>query len=183
MYRSTVAKFRYYGIAPFEIEVIYDVLSSSFDVYEEQLAIDDNQYVTMVEIEFPLPFNESFFQFFTMERWYKIKGIIKEMKRRRGKKGVKAFVCFFGIAPEINSRLVFSLMNRSNREFEMAIEKIEYLVDILPMQLGKLPADVEEVTYSYDEISFKWRPSIARSARGLEYVFNNNSEWIRRESF
>ena len=183
MYKGKGVRFRYYGIALFEIEVIYDILSASFDVYEEQLSIDDNQYVSMIEIEFPLPFSEYFFQFFTMERWYKIKGIIKEMKRRRGKKGVKAFVCFFGIGPEIYSHLVFSLMNRSNRQFEMAIEKIEYLVDILPTQLGKLPADVEEVTYSYDEISFKWRPSIARSARGLEYVFNNNSEWIRRESF
>src|SRR5919202_2094534 len=127
MHTNAVAKFRYYGIAPFEIEVIYGVLSSSFDVYEEQLEIDDNQYVPLVKIEFPLPFNESFFQFFTMERWYKIKGIIKEMKRRRGKKGVKAFLCFFGITPEINSHLVFSLMNKSNRQFEMGIEKIEYL--------------------------------------------------------
>jgi hypothetical protein len=180
VYRSTAAKFRYYGIAPFDIEVIYDILSSSFDVYEEQLAIDDNQYVSMVEIEFPLPFSESFFQFFTMERWYKIKGVIKEMKRRRGKKGVKAFLCFFGIAPEINSHLVFSLMNKSNRQFEMGIEKIEYLVDILPMQLGTLPANVEEITYSYDEVTFKWHPHTARSNEGLEYIFNNNSEWIRR---
>src|ERR687885_2807959 len=117
MYRSTVAKFRYYGIAPFEIEVIYDILSSSFDVYEEQLSIDDNQYVSMVEIEFPLPFNEYFFQFFTMDRWYKIKGIIKEMKRRRGKKGIKAFLCFCGIMSEIKSQLIFSLTNKSNRQF------------------------------------------------------------------
>ena len=96
MHTNAVAKFRYYGIAPFEIEVIYDVLSSSFDVYEEQLEVDDNQYVTFVEIEFPHPFNESFFQFFTMERWYKIKGVIKEMKRRRGKKGSKYFYVFWG---------------------------------------------------------------------------------------
>jgi hypothetical protein len=182
VYRNTLAKFRYYGIAPFEIEVIYDILSSSFEVYEEQLAIDDNQYVSMVEIEFPLPFSESFFQFFTMERWYKMKGIIKEMKRRRGKKGVKAFLCFFGIAPEIKSHLVFSLMNKNNRQFEMGIEKIEYLVDILSMQLGTLPADVEDITYSYDEITFKWRPHTARNNGGLEYVFNNNSEWVRRTS-
>ena len=98
------AKFRYYGIAPFEIEVIYSTLNGSFEVLEEQLLTDDNsQYVSMVEIEFPVPFGESFFQFFTMERWYKIKGIIKEMKRRRGKKGIKAFLSFCGILPEIKS--------------------------------------------------------------------------------
>jgi hypothetical protein len=179
MYTNAVAKFRYYGIAPFEIEVIYDVLSSSFDVYEEQLELDDNQYVTFVEIEFPHPFNESFFQFFTMERWYKIKGVIKEMKRRRGKKGVKVFLCFLGVAPEINFHLVFSLMNKSNRQFEMGIEKIEYLVDILPMQLGTLPDNIEEITYSYDEATFKWSPHIASSNGGLQYVFNNKTGWTR----
>jgi hypothetical protein len=179
MYTNAVAKFRYYGIAPFEIEVIYDVLSSSFDVYEEQLELDDNQYVTFVEIEFPHPFNESFFQFFTMERWYKIKGVIKEMKRRRGKKGLKVFLCFLGLAPEINFHLVFSLMNKSNRQFEMGIEKIEYLVDILPMQLGTLPDNIEEITYSYDEATFKWNPHIASSNGGLQYVFNNKTGWTR----
>ena len=179
MHTNTVATFSYYGLAPFEIEVIYNVLSSSFDVYEEQLTIDDNQYVTMVEIEFPLPFNESFFQFLTMERWYKIKGIIKEIKRRRGKKGVKIFICFFGITPEMNFYLIFSLMNKSNRQFEMGIEKIEYLVDILPMQLGTLPANIEEITYSYNEDTFKWSPHIARSNEGLQYIFNNNKGWTR----
>jgi hypothetical protein len=179
VHANTVAKFRYYGIAPFEIEVIYDILSSSFDVYEEQLSIDDNQYVSMVEIEFPLPFNEYFFQFFTMDRWYKIKGIIKEMKRRRGKKGIKAFLCFLGMTPEINFHLVFSLTSKSNRQFEMGIEKIEYLVDILPIQLVALPDNIEEITYSYDEATFKWSPHTARSNGGLRYVFNNKIGWTR----
>src|SRR5919199_6388825 len=138
--------------------------------------MDDNQYVTMVEIEFPLPFNESFFQFLTMERWYKIKGIIKEIKRRRGKKGVKIFICFFGITPEMNFYLIFSLMNKSNRQFEMGIEKIEYLVDIVPIQLRTLPTNIKEIIYFYDEVNFKWLPSLAKDDDGLEYFFKNN-EW------
>ncbi|MDQ6666602.1 MAG: hypothetical protein M3Y53_00060, partial [Thermoproteota archaeon] len=77
------AKFHYYGIAQFEIEVIYSALRGVFGLVDElQLPIEDTQYVSMVEIEFPIPFGESFFQIFTMERWYKIKGLIKEMKRR-----------------------------------------------------------------------------------------------------
>src|ERR1044071_2989440 len=176
MHTNAVAKFRYYGIAPFEIEVIYDVLSSCFDVYEEQLETDDNQHVTFVEIEFPHPFNESFFQFFTMERWYKIKGVIKEMKRRRGKKGVKAFLNFCGIVPEIKSRLIFSLTNKNNRQFEMGIEKIEYLVDIVSLQLGVLPSNIKEIIYAYDEVSFRWSPRAARGNGGIDYFFKNQ-EW------
>jgi hypothetical protein len=171
-----IAKFRYYGIALFEIEVIYDTLRGPFEVAEEQLSIDDSRYVSMVEIEFPIPFGESFFEFFTMDRWFKIKGIIKEMKRRRGKKGIKAFLCFCGVMTGIKSHLVFSLMNKSNRQFEMGIEKIEYLVDIVPIQLGTLPNNTKEITYSYDEVSFKWLPYLAKDDDGLEYFFKSN-EW------
>ncbi|HXP50213.1 MAG TPA: hypothetical protein VN922_09680, partial [Bacteroidia bacterium] len=93
------AKFVYYGIAPFEIEVIYSALNGVFDqIDEQQLPMGDMLYVSMVEIDFPIPFGESFFQKFTMERWYKIKGLMKEMKRRRGnRRGVKAFISFCGI--------------------------------------------------------------------------------------
>ena len=182
MNSSKIAKFRYYGLAPFEIEVIYSTLKGSFEVSEEQLPTDDNnsQYVSMVEIEFPVPFGESFFQFFTMERWYRIKGIIKEMKRRRGKKGIKAFLNFCGIVPEIKSRLIFSLTNKNNRQFEMGIEKIEYLVDIVSLQLGVLPSNIKEITYAYDEVSFRWSPRAARGNGGIDYFFKNQ-EWKENE--
>lgn len=173
MNTGIIAKFRHYGIAIFEIEVIYSILRGSFEVLEEQIPVDDTQFVSMVEIEFPTPFGESFFQFFTMEKWYKIKSFIKEMKRRRGKKGIKVFLCFYGIVPGIKSHLVFSLMNKSNRQFEMSIEKIEYLVDIIPMQLGTLPANIEKIIYFYDEVSFKWSPYVAKDNDGLDYFFKN----------
>ena len=35
-------------------------------------------------MEIPLAFNEAFFQWFDFKRWEKIKGVFKEMKRRRG---------------------------------------------------------------------------------------------------
>jgi hypothetical protein len=98
------------------------------------------------------------------------------MKRRRGKKGIKVFLCFCGIMTGMKSHLMFSLMNKSNRQFEMGIEKIEYLVDIVPIQLGTLPTNIKEITYSYDEVNFKWLPSLAKDDDGLEYFFKGN-EW------
>ena len=52
---------RYYGISPFEIEIIYDVLKESFELQEEQLAPIDKNIVSMVEIELPVSYDDSFF--------------------------------------------------------------------------------------------------------------------------
>ena len=179
------AKFVYYGIAPFEIEVIYSALNSAFDhVDEQQLPISDTVYVSMVEIEFPIPFGESFFQKFTMEKWYKIKGLIKELKRRRGnRRGVKAFISFCGISPEgTTPRLIFSLMSKNNNFFEMAIEKIEYLVDIIPIQIQTFTCtNLDEIIYSYDEESFKWSPYSTKYSDGSEYYYlPKTKEWKKK---
>jgi len=179
------AKFVYYGIAPFEIEVIYSALNSAFDhVDEQQLPISDTVYVSMVEIEFPIPFGESFFQKFTMEKWYKIKGLIKELKRRRGnRRGVKAFISFCGISPEgTTPRLIFSLMSKNNNLFEMAIEKIEYLVDIIPIQIQTFTCtNLDEIIYSYDEESFKWSPYSTKYSDGSEYYYlPKTKEWKKK---
>ena len=73
-----IAKFRYYGIALFEIEVIYDTLRGPFEVVEEQLSIDDSRYVSMVEIEFPIPFGESFLNFLQWIDGSKLRALLKK---------------------------------------------------------------------------------------------------------
>jgi hypothetical protein len=171
-------KFSYYGIAIYEVEIIYNILISHFeDVDESQLETIDNQYASLVQIEFPISFSESFFQFFTFERWYQVKNILKEMKRRRGKKGLLTCISFNGITSELRSNLMFSISNKDNRHFEMAVEKIEYLVDIIPLQLIVLPSNIEEIYYDYDEISLKWNPRWARRDDGMRYFFKD-SKWI-----
>lgn len=167
------AAFQHYGISPWEIEVIYDTLKRSFEVEEKQLQPDDPQYVSMIEIGFPLPYGESFFQEFTMESWFKIKGVIKDVKRRRGRKGLKAFVRFAGFGKE-QVDVVFPLLSKGERQFEMGIEKIEYMIDIVPVQLKAIPAKAEEIWYSYDEATFRWSPAVAKS--DVNHIFKNG-EW------
>ena len=169
-----MAKFYYYGISPFEVEAIYSILKRFFGAVEEdeQLQDNDNSYVSMIDIGFPIPFNESFFQLLTLEGWFRIKSLIKEMKRRRGKKGIKTFLRFNGIMQGINSQLLFSLINKNDRQFEMGLEKIEYMVDIIPIQLDKLPANTELVEYYYDEVTHKWKPLIPESSS--DGSINNN---------
>jgi hypothetical protein len=174
---AETAAFLHYGISPWEIEVIYDTLSRCFEVEEKQVSPDDPQYVSMVEISFPVPYNETFFQQeFTIDNWYKIKGVIKDVKKRRGRKGIKAFIKFAGFGN--NNRkigIVFPLHSKSDRQFEMGIEKIEYLVDIVPVQLQLIPKGAEEIWYLYDEASSKWSPSVAKTSN-INYLFKNN-EW------
>jgi hypothetical protein len=170
------ATFYHYGISPWEIEVIYDTLNRSFEVEEIQLPPDDPQYVSMVEIRFPVPYNETFFQQeFTMDSWFKIKGVIKDIKKRRGRKSIKAFFRFAGFGNNKKIGIVFPLQSKGDRQFEMGIEKIEYVVDIVPVQLQLIPPGAEEIWYLYDEISYKWSPSVAKTS-SINYLFKNN-EW------
>ncbi|HEX6253686.1 MAG TPA: hypothetical protein VFZ55_05655 [Nitrososphaera sp.] len=173
------ATFYHYGISPWEIEVIYDTLNRSFEVEEMQLSPDDPQCVSFIEIRFPVPYNETFFQQeFTMDSWFKIKGVIKDVKKRRGRKNIKAFIRFAGFGNNNNNKkigIVFPLQSGGDRQFEMGIEKIEYLVDIVPVQLQLIPPGAEEIWYLYDEASSKWSPSVAKTS-SINYLFKNN-EW------
>ncbi|MDQ3847461.1 MAG: hypothetical protein M3261_00725, partial [Thermoproteota archaeon] len=105
----------------------------------------------------------------------KIKGVIKDVKRRRGRKGIKALIKFAGFGNNNKIGIVFPLQSKGDRQFEMSIEKIEYLADIVPVQLQLIPSDVEEIWYLYDEASYRWSPSVAKSST-INYLFKNN-EW------
>lgn len=153
---------RYFGLAIYEIEVLYDSLSRVFSVLEEHEDFDPgSSYVSCVEIEFPVPFNESFFLLIGLDTWNRIKGVIKEMKRRRGGKGIKVLLAFRGISTPSNMKLIFSLQSGKVSEFNNAIERIEYLVDVIPFQIGDVGEGVDKIVYAYDELSFKWVPHVS----------------------
>jgi len=165
-------QFRYHNLSIREIELIYIYLTKSFYVTEEQLSLDEiekeyshmveNDYsLTLIELTFSGKFDDSFFTILTPERWYSIKNIIKEIKHRRGKRSVLFLLKFAG-AININSDIEFCIINKFDKPFEIAIEKIEYLVDIVPTQLANLPNDITEVVYHFDDLSAKWIPFRAR---------------------
>lgn len=192
----STAIFRYYGASAWEIETLYDTLSRSYSVEDAEVPADDPQFVTMIEIGFPAPFGEPFFQEFTMESWFKVKGVLKDMKKRRGRKGVKTYIRFSGFegesssggrkistpaATNTNTVVVFPLLSKGDRQYEMGVEKLEYLIDIVPLQLKTLPKDAGEVWYSYEEATFKWSPWTAMMANGINYFYKNN-EWVQPSS-
>ncbi len=192
---SDPISFRHYGLSLGEMETIYSMLLDISCVEEEQISYNDlssylgikneldNLYATLIMIEFPFMYGENFFKLFSFEKWHSLKSILKEIKRRRNKKSTSVFMYFYGLEPYENISIIFSMNNLTKRSFEMAIEKIEYLVDIIPIQLNSIPENSFQIIYSYDDSNFKWIPLIAKAyvnkneKKILEYHYLEN-KWI-----
>lgn len=153
---NTIIKLEYFGISPLEIEVIYNTLSKFSVVDEGKILVEESEYVSLLNIEFPVAYDEFFFQSFGFDNWQKIKYVFKEMKRRRGRKRFKITLSFCGISTDINSKLVFSLTSEIGPQFEYAIEKIEHIIDTIHTEIKNLESKRQSVSYTFDAIAMKW---------------------------
>ena len=153
---NSIIKLEYFGISPLEIEVIYDTLSKFSVVDEGKILVEESEYVSLLNIEFPVAYDGYFFQSFGFDNWQKIKFVFKEMKRRRGRKRFKITLSFCGISTDINSKLVFSLTSEIGPQFEYAIEKIEHIIDTIHIEIKNLESKRQSMPYTYDAIAMKW---------------------------
>lgn len=153
---NTIIKLEYFGISPFEIEVIYNTLSKFSAVDEGKILVEESEYVSLLNIEFPVAYDGYFFQSFGFDNWQKIKYVFKEMKRRRGRKRFKITLSFCGISTDINSKLVFLLTSEIGPQFEFAIEKIEHIIDTIHTEIKNLESKRQSVSYTFDAIAMKW---------------------------
>lgn len=153
---NSIIKLEYFGISPLEIEVIYDTLSKFSVVDEGKILVEESEYVSLLNIEFPVAYDEYFFESFGFDNWQKIKYVFKEMKRRRGRKRFKITLSFCGISTDINSKLVFSLTSEIGPQFEYAIEKIEHIIDTIHIEIKNLESKRQSMSYTYDAIAMKW---------------------------
>lgn len=152
---------KYYGISPWEIEVIYSYLNSRFIINQEEIEVNDDNFVSFLNLEIPLAFNEEFFKWFDFRRWEKMKDVFKEMKRRRGEGNALKLSMSFAGSPKI----VFVLDIQDKHWYNNAIEKIDFVLELLPYHLDrkKLPVDVLEIIYKFDPESARWRLNTAVS--------------------
>jgi len=153
--KSQTVRLAYYGISPWEIEVIYGLFSGKFRILQEETEQNKENFVSALTIDIPLSFSEEFFKWFEFKAWERVKSIIKEMKRRRGKGNAIVVEIIFTGKP--NVRFVADL--NENHDFNSAIEKIDFVVELLPYQLNdsNIPSDPSEVLYKYDIESGKWK--------------------------
>jgi len=150
-----VSHLKYYGISPWEIEVAYGYFNSRFTVTQEEIEQDDEDFVSMVSIDIPLQFNEEFFHWFDYKRWENVKALFKEMKRRRGNRNTFKVQVNFAGTPKI--RFIVDIIEKN--WFNMAVEKIDFVLELLPYHLDpkKLPGDVTEVIYKFDSKAVRWK--------------------------
>lgn len=148
-----MTKLEHYGVSPYEIEALYSSLARFSEV--DEIKLDDSEYQSLLNIEFPVPYDDNFFQSFGFDNWQRIKYIFKEMKRRRGKKDFKLSLSFSG-STESNSKLVFSITGDSGAQFEYALEKIAHMVDSINMKIKNLDTNRQVIPYTYDAVTMKW---------------------------
>ncbi|MBI3255155.1 MAG: hypothetical protein HYZ55_04685 [Nitrosarchaeum sp.] len=163
---------QYYGISPWEIEVIYGYLNSRFSIIQEEIEANDDNFVSFLNLDIPLAFNEEFFKWFDFRRWEKMKAVFKEMKRRRGTgNALKIIINFSG-----NPKIVFVVDTEDRQWYDNAIEKIDFVLELLPYHLDpeKLPSDVLEIVYKFDPESIRWRLNTATS-ENKRYAFRGDS--------
>ena len=162
----------HYGISPWEINVITSILDKKFFVeYDETENDFTDKFVSFINIPFPYAFNSEFFKWFEYKEWDKLKGIFKEMKRRRGDgKAIKINLSFSG-EPKIR----FLVDLDEGQWFRTAVEKIDFIVELLPYHLNpeKLPTNTSEIIYRFDKDSARWK---VNDAVTNEHTFVNSSE-------
>jgi len=168
-----VTHMKYYGISPWEIEVAYEYFKSRFRVTQEEIEPDDSDFVSMLNLDIPLEFNQAFFRWFEFKRWEKVKALFKEMKRRRGKgNALKIQVNFVG-SPKIR----FIVDTEDRHLYNNAVEKIDFVLELLPYHLDpkKLPNEVTEVIYRFDPKETRWKLNTL-FVKKKKFVFKDN-EW------
>ncbi|HXV66294.1 MAG TPA: hypothetical protein VD731_03560 [Nitrosopumilaceae archaeon] len=170
---SLIIPLKYYGISPWEIEVIYGLFKDRFQVKQEEVEQIESEFVSMLDVPIPLAFNEEFFKWFDYRRWEKVKAIFKEMKRRRGSGNALKINVIFSGSPKIR----FVLDAEDSQWFNNSVEKIDFLLELLPYHLDpeKLPNDVTEIIYHYAPESARWRLNSAL-VKEKKFIFTNN-EW------
>ena len=163
---------QYYGISPWEIEVLYGFLNSHFTIIQDEIEVNDENYVSFLEIKIPLTFNEEFFQWFDFKRWEKVKSVFKEMKRRRGSSNALKININFSENPKI----IFVIDSEDRQKFNNAVEKIDSVLELLPYHLDpqKTPAGISEINYKFDSESVRWCLSTAL-VENKKYIFNEES--------
>ena len=171
MSESLSTTLTYYGISPWEIEVLYGFLNSHFTIIQEEIEPNEEKFVSYLNMDIPLTFNEAFFQWFDFKRWEKVKAVFKEMKRRRGSgNALKIKINFLG-----NPKIIFIIDIEDKQWFDNALEKIDFVLELLPYHLDpkKIPNNILEIIYKFDSESIRWRLHTALS-ENKKYIFRGD---------
>lgn len=151
--------FRYWGISPWEIEVLYGYFSSRFDVVQEEIEQEDTRFASHIAVRMPVAFSDEFFRWFEYRRWERVKALFKEMKRRRGSgNAIRVDLVFEG-----NRSILFRMDSEDKQWFDNSVEKLDFVLELLPYHTQKLPPATHTMEYRFDTQAVRWRLHEARA--------------------
>lgn len=127
----------HFGLSLGETQAINN-LFSRYNVDENEIE-PDYEYASILEIEFIKDEKMPFFEFIPIDKWSTLIEIIKNIKKRRGKKGLK----FKSIITEIHNlentdydkpktlkkNIVFLLNHKDSIDFNKGLERIEITIE------------------------------------------------------
>lgn len=127
----------HFGLSLGETQAINN-LFSRYNVDENEIE-PDYEYASILEIEFIKDEKMPFFEFISIDKWSTLIEIIKNIKKRRGKKGLK----FKSIITEIHNlentdydkpktlkkNIVFLLNHKDSIDFNKGLERMEITIE------------------------------------------------------
>ncbi len=143
--------------------MVYNLFNEKFKIIQEEIEQTEENFVSALTIDICIPFSEEFFKWFEFKKCEKVKSIVKEMKRRRGRGNAIVVEIYFRGKPDV--RFIADLTE--NHDFNSAVEKIDFVVELLPYHINEINIPSlhgalhgiipDEVTYRYDMESGKWK--------------------------
>lgn len=127
----------YFGLSLGETQAINN-LFSRYNVDENEIE-PDYEYASILEIEFIKDEKMPFFEFIPIDKWSTLIEIIKNVKKRRGKKGLKFKSIITGIynlentecdkPKTLKKEIVFLLNHKDSIDFNKGLERIEITIE------------------------------------------------------
>jgi hypothetical protein len=127
------------GLSTGEIEAINN-LFSKYTVHETKTD-HDFEYASILEVEFVKDIQIAFFDFISIDNWAFLIEIIKNIKKRRGKKGLRFKTAitevnkyngsngYYDEEPVILKKTAFLLNHRNDLDFNKGLERIEIAIE------------------------------------------------------
>ncbi len=180
----------HFGLSLGETQAISN-LFSRYNVDENEIE-PDYEYASILEIEFIKDEKIPFFEFIPMDKWSTLIEIIKNVKKRRGKKGLK----FKSIITEIydlentqydkprtlKKKTVFLLNHKDNIDFNKGLERIEITIEniIETAESQKSQSSKQEMDKEFTKNTNQNRGAANDELNSTSFIFDESKRrWIK----
>lgn len=176
------------GLSLGEVEAINN-LFSDYAIYENTID-NDFEYASILEVEFMKDKKIAFFDFVSIEKWAFLIEIIKNIKKRRGKKGLKFKTIITDVnkfnvdeddEPIISNKAVFVLNHKNDQDFNKGLERIEITIENIVEMYEFRKLQQEQWAKNNDHIKDRTQNKLDDNKEDLIiFVFDEiGRKWIR----